>query len=493
MIKRSSFIIFLFLLLTQVVYAYFNFNANCVKAYKNILSLKFDLARMQINAEKKKNPTNAIPYLLDNYLDYFTVIVSGTIADFEHLKENKSARLNRMEKEDSGSPYYLFAQAEINMQNALVRSRYNEYFTSAFEISRAYKQLEENSKRFPDFLPNQKNLGMIHSVLGSVPEGMKRALSAFGIKVNAAKGVRMLEDLMVKLPQSAYSHYYEETAFYYASIQTDIIHDKFSYDKIIENTNAVDPESLLRTYIRAYAGIRLGHTKDAITELVKRPTGVEYAPYPDLEYLAGIAKIHSLDFSASSHFIAFLKSYRGINFVKDAYLNLAWLELLKGNIKGYQSFTDQLKTKGYSYHDKDKQALNEANDPMPNLSLLKTRLLFDGAYYDKSLIQIIEMKVSDFGFLRDKIEYLYRLARIYDETSKDDLALKYYQAALDLGKNERYYFASTAALKIAGIYEKRKDIPKAKLYYNTAINMKGHDYESSVENRAKQSLKRIEK
>ena len=142
MIKRSSFIIFLFLLLTQVVYADFNFNANCVKAYKNILSLKFDLARMQINAEKKKNPTNAIPYLLDNYLDYFTVIVSGTIADFEHLKENKSARLNRMEKEDSGSPYYLFAQAEINMQNALVRSRYNEYFTSAFQIIRSYKQLE---------------------------------------------------------------------------------------------------------------------------------------------------------------------------------------------------------------------------------------------------------------------------------------------------------------------------------------------------------------
>lgn len=492
MIKRSSFIVFIFILFTQVVYADFNFNTNCVKAYKNILSLKLDLARVQINAEKKKNPSNAIPYLLDNYLDYFTFFVSGTAADFEQLKANKSFRLNRIEKEDQGSPYYLYAQAEINMQNALVRSRFNEYFTSAIEISRAYKQLEENSKRFPDFLPNQKNLGMIHAVLGSVPEGLKKALSVFGIRVNTEKGIRMFENLIVKLPHSTYSYYYEESVFYLAQIRSDILHDSSSYNKIIEDTDAIDPQSLLKIYIRSYAGVKLGHPREAIEELDKKPSGSMYPSYPDLEYLVGMAKIHSLDQSASTHFIAFLNSYKGINYVKDAYLNLAWLELLKGNIKGYQSFTDQLRRKGYSYHDKDKQAINEANDPIPNMSLLKIRLLFDGAYYDKALAQIVELKASDFVLLRDKIEYPYRMARIYDETSKDNLALKYYKAALDLGKNERYYFASTAALKMAGIYEKRKEFQKAKLYYNIAINMKGHDYESSVENRAKQGLKRIE-
>lgn len=492
MIKRSSFIVFIFIFITQVVYADFDFNTNCINAYKNILSLKLNLAQLQINAEKRKNPDNAIPYLLDNYLDYFTFFVNGTEADFEKLKANKSFRLSRIEKEDPRSPYYLYAQAEINMQNALVRSRFNEYLTSAIEISRAFKQLEENSKRFPGFLPNQKNLGMIHSVLGSVPEGLKKALSVFGIRVNAAKGMHMLESLILTLPQSAYSHYYDETAFYLANIRTDIIHDSFSYDKIIEDTNLIEPESLLRTYIRAYVGVKMGHPREAIEELAKKPSGVLYPLYPDLDYLAGMAKIHSLDYSASSHFISFLKNYRGINFIKDAYLNLAWLELLKGNVRGYQSFTEQLKRKGYSYHDKDMQAIHEANDPMPNPGLLKARLLFDGAYYDKALAQIVEIKVSTLVILRDKIEYYYRTGRIYDEISKDNLALKYYQSAIDMGINERYYFASTAALKMAGIYEKRKDFQKAKTYFNIAINMRRHDYESSVENRAKQGLKRIE-
>ena len=493
MIKRSSIFVFILTFLAQIVYADFDFNTNCVNAYNNILSLKLNLARTQINAEKKRNPENAIPYLLDNYLDYFTFFVSGTEADFEQLKANKSFRLSRIEKESPESPYYLYAQAEINMQNALVRSRFNEYLASAIEIGRAFKQLEENSKRFPDFLPNQKNLGMIHAVLGSVPEGLKRALSAFGIRVNAAKGIRMFEDLIVKLPKSAYSHYYEESVFYLAHIRSDILHDPATYNKILENTSVFDSESLLRTYIRAYAGVKMGHTREAIAELDKRPSGTVYPPYPDLDYLEGLAKIHTLDLSASTNFIAFLKNYRGVNFIKDAYLNLAWLELLKGNNRGYQSFINQLKRQGYSYHDRDKQAINEANDPMPNLSLLKIRLLFDGAYYDKALAQITDLKLSDFLILRDKIEYLYRMGRIYDELSKDNLALKYYQAALDLGKNERYYFASTAALKMGGIYEKRRDIQKAKLYFNTAIDMKGHDYESSVENRAKQGLKRIEK
>ena len=93
--------------------------------------------------------------------------------------------------------------------------------------------------------------------------------------------------------------------------------------------------------------------------------------------------------------------------------------------------------------------------------------------------------------LRDKIEYCYRLGRIYDEISKDEFALKFYQSAIDLGKNERYYFASNAALRMAFIYEKKKDLSKAKLFYNTALSMRGHDYENSIENKAKEGLRRI--
>jgi len=41
------------------------------------------------------------------------------------------------------------------------------------------------------------------------------------------------------------------------------------------------------------------------------------------------------------------------------------------------------------------------------------------------------------------------------------------------------------------IYERKKDYVRAKAFYNTAINMKNHDYENSIENKAKEGLKRI--
>lgn len=491
MVVLRLFLILLLILCSFGARANFDFNSNCIKAYRSILSLKLNAARVLISNEKKRNPDNSIPYLLDNYVDYFTLLTTESKADFERLKNNKASRLSRMEKDDKSSPYYLFAQAEINLQWALTRGRFQEYFTSAIEINRAFNLLQENSKKFPSFLPNQKNLGMINAILGSVPDGMKRAMSTFGIRGNTANGLRILENLVLKLPQSSYSHFYDEAVFYLAYIQTDILNNASSYNKIIANTQEIDPESLLRTYIRSYAGMKMAHNQDAVNVLAKKPSGPEYQPYPYLDYLMGIAKVHFLDNGASGYLHSYLKNYRGINFVKDTYLNLAWLELLKGNVNGYHSYIGQLKTRGYALHEKDKQALIEANDPIPDISLLKARLLFDGGYYERALRQIDDKKMDDFKILRDKIEYCYRLGRIYDEISKDEFALKFYQFAIDLGRDERYYFASNAALRMAAVYEKKKDLVRARQFYNTALNMRGHDYENSIENKAKEGLKRV--
>jgi hypothetical protein len=139
-------------------YANFDFNANCVRAYENMMSLKLSTARILISAEKRKNPSNAIPYLLDNYADYFSLMTTENKSDFERFKDNKNQRLSRIERDDKRSPYYLYSLAEINFQLALSRSRAKEYFTAAIEINRAYNLLQENVRKFPEFIPNQKIL-----------------------------------------------------------------------------------------------------------------------------------------------------------------------------------------------------------------------------------------------------------------------------------------------------------------------------------------------
>ncbi|HYK75537.1 MAG TPA: tetratricopeptide repeat protein [Daejeonella sp.] len=484
-------LIFVFLIICQSASAHFDFNANCIKAYEHILALRLNTAKTLLSNEKKNNPQNAIPYLLDNYVDFFTLLTTENKEDFERLKANKSSRLKRIEQDDKTSPYYLFSQAEINLQWALSRSRFDEYFTAGIEINKAHNLLQENSRKFPGFLPNRKGLGTIDALLGAMPEGLRRTMSVFGIKGNVQQGQRTLESLVKALPDSEYAFFYDESVFYLAYVQIDIMGDKGSYSKIMNYTRPIDSSSLLRTYIRAYVAMKTAHNAEAIATLGNRPEGKEYQPYPFLDYLLGMAELNALNKNAAVHFQTYLNNYHGINFIKDTYLKLAWIELLKGNSGGYQQYVAKVRSEGYTYDEKDKQALYEANSPAPDLDLLKARLAFDGGYYEKALEQLQDKKVTDFKILRDKIEYNYRLGRIYDLSNRDDLALKYYQLAVNLGRNEQYYYAANAALFSGNIYEQKRDLPQAKLFYNTALGMKNHQYQNSIDSKAKAGLRRI--
>ncbi len=62
-----------------------------------------------------------------------------------------------------------------------------------------------------------------------------------------------------------------------------------------------------------------------------------------------------------------------------------------------------------------------------------------------------------------------------------------------LGKNETWYFAANSALMLGQLYENEKDFNKAAYYYNLCIDMKNHEYENSIEQKAQAGLNRTGK
>src|SRR5687768_17366814 len=91
----------------------FDMNAQCQQAYREIMKLRFETGRNLLAAEKKQNPSNRIPFLLENYIDFLTIYISEDKAFFEKAEPRKEARLNSLRKGDKSSPYYLYSQAEI--------------------------------------------------------------------------------------------------------------------------------------------------------------------------------------------------------------------------------------------------------------------------------------------------------------------------------------------------------------------------------------------
>ncbi|MNQ90377.1 Tetratricopeptide repeat protein [compost metagenome] len=378
------------------------------------------------------------------------------------------------------------------MQWALIRGRYGEYFTAAREIKRANGLLQDNVKKFPGFHLNAKGLGVINAFLGNLPDGMlKSTLATFGIRGNLQTGMNMLDNLAENLPKSTYEPFYEEVIFYYVFVLNDIAHSRDAYQKTIKYTARISDRSLLKAYLQASVCAKNGHNAEAIQILLNRPSGNYYEPFPYLDLLLGTAMLNKLDQSAVVYFNKFLQHNKGVNYIKDANLHLAWAALLKGDTGAYSAFTAKVKSGGYTYQEKDKQALNEANSPAPDVSLLKARLLFDGGYYSKGLEVLSARNEGDYAPGRSKAEYYYRLGRINDELGKDEAALSNYQLAISSGKQLKYYFAANSALQMGKIYEKQKNYSKAKVSFNTAIQMKNHEYESSIETQAKAGLSRI--
>jgi hypothetical protein len=491
---KKNFLFLLFIVSPIFAFANFDFNANCLKAYQNIFELKLGLAKQIIAAEKKIHPNNSIVPLLENYADYFYLITNPNKAEFDRLEGFKNTRIDQIADDDKASPYYLYAQAEINLQWALIRGRNGSYYVAAREINKANSLLQQNAKKFPNFHLNLKGLGLINAVLGSLPDGiLKSTLATFGVTGNTQNGLAMLEKLADNLPKSNYAPFYEEVVFYYAYVLSDVVHSPSAYAKTMKYTARISDTSLLKIYLEAYVCARNNHTDEAIKILDNRPIASSYQSFPYLDYLMGIAKLNKLDFTATSYFNKFLASNKGMLYIKDAYLHLGWISLLKGNDTTFRTYLTKVRNNGYASNEKDKQALNEANSPAPHSNLLKARLLYDGGYLTKSLSFLSNVQADDFKTAKDKAEYYYRFGRVNDDLANDATALTSYQQSINLGKDLKYYYAAKSAMLMGKIYEKLKNSTKAKQSYNLAIAMKDHEFENSIENDAKQGLRRLGK
>jgi tetratricopeptide (TPR) repeat protein len=491
-----SLLLIVFTLPLWAQYTY-DFNENCRNAYQSIISLKFENGKKLITQEKAINPQNNIPYLLENYIYFLTVFISEEEETFELLDNQKDVIIDRLKDGDKSSPYYRWSLAQVYLQWAVVRTKFKEYITATLEINKAYRQLERNKEEFPTFLPNNINLGLLHTMIGTIPDNYNWAKKMVGIEGTIDEGVsEILEVLNASFEDEKFEHFRAECVFYLSFIQMNLMSNKektFDYLKLIEN-DETSMQNLMAIYAIARIYMNNGMNDKAIEILLNRPQGNEYFSFYYLDYLTGIAKLCRLDEDASKYLYKYVINFKGKNYIKDTYQKIAWHNYVHGNTEQYYTSLEKVLKYGNSIVDADKQAEREAENAIPpNFHLLRGRLLFDGGYYEEA-IREMTVNTSD-NFLkdtRDTLEYTYRIGRVYHEWGKTDEAIKNYKETIRLGSESEYYYAANAALKLGNIYEDKKDYNNARHYYEAAQNMENEEYANSINQKAKAGLNRIE-
>lgn len=471
---------------------YFDFSITAKDAYQKTVSLRFVEARAALEAMQRNEPDNLIAVYLENYLDFLTVFVNDDKAEYQRLAKNMEPRLDKIARGPTDSPWFLYTQAEIRLQWAITRSRYNDFLASMSDIKQAYSLLEENHRKFPDFAANKKSLGVMHALIGNVPEEYRWAVKALGgMEGSTEQGMRELEEALAYAKKNDFV-FEDETVAAYSFLQLYLNNRGDVAWNTLKNSKLNPKSNPLAAYTKATVAMRTGQNDEAIRLLQESPTGAQYAPFHYRNYMLGLAKLRRLDGDANKALEAFVNNSKGENGIKEAYQKLAWYHLANDNESGYRTYMNYVKLKGAANSEGDKAALREANSgEIPDQRLLRARLLFDGGYHQRGY-DLLKNNVSDYAVDRKKsLEYTYRLGRITHKLGKIQDAIRLYTQTVDNGAKDPWYFACNAALQLGLLYEEKKDTPKAQAAFNRCLGMKPEEYAASLHAQAKAGLGRV--
>ncbi len=471
---------------------YFDVSYLARDAYQKSLSLRFDEARITLEQMKRAEPDNLMAIFFENYVDFLTIFIDDDEAAYNKKVKIMDARIVKMSRGDHSSPYYLYTQAEIRLQSAILRGRFGNYLTGLSDVKQAYALLEENQRRFPTFIANQKSLGVMHALIGNIPDDYKWAVKAVGgMKGSVDQGIRELEDVLNTAKTTDFV-FEEETLVAYCFLQIYLNNQSEKAWNTLKNSKLSPKNNPLAAYAMANMALKTGRTDEALTILQQSPTGTVYHPLHYKNFLIGLGKLYRLDTDANKYLEAFVNNFKGKNAVKEAYQKLSWYHLVNGNEYGYRTNMDYVKSKGSDQSDPDKAALREAKSgEMPDPTLLKARLLFDGGYY-KRAYDLLKDKSSQYSTQRkNKLEYTYRLGRIAHKMGRSTEGVQYYTQTIDNGTQEPWYFACNAALQMGILYEEKKDYKNAKLAYQKCLKINPEEYGSSLHTKAKAGLSRL--
>ncbi|HEX6915838.1 MAG TPA: tetratricopeptide repeat protein [Chitinophagaceae bacterium] len=483
-------LIVLFPLLSRAGKVY-EFNALCQQAYQEITKLKLNNAQVLLNKAAQQNPDNLVPVALANYIDFYTLFFNEDPAQYKVFQQQVSRRIALLKQGPESSPFYNFYLGMIYLQKAGVAMRFGEKWSAGWDFKRGYGYVKQNKKSFPTFTPNDLLYGPMQAIVGTIPSGYKWIAGLFGMKGSIKNGMRLIGGFMDS-PDPWARLFFNEAAFLNCYLMFYIANDKDAVFELIRSRKLDVVNNHLFTYMAANLGIHNKMSAYAEEVLNNRNKSPEYLATNAWDYQMSMVKMNQLQLDDAVYYLEkFLREFRGKSFVKDACQKLSWSYYLKGNLKSAEAARKRLLASGSTETEPDKKAQKDARSgTWPNLLLLRARLLSDGGYHQQAL-QVLNGKTkNDFQKTADQLELVYRLGRIHDDLKQYNEAIYYYQQAIDIGYNRSEYFAARAALQAGQIYESLGKKSTAIAYYEKCLDMEDHEYEDSIEQRAKAGIQR---
>ncbi len=490
---RKCFVLALILVLTIQSFGQYQYNwtPRTQKIYESITSLRIPEARALILQDKKANSANLIYPLLESFADFYQLFLNENRAEYNRTYPAFEQRIKLLEAGPKQSPYHLYSIALGHLHKSLIAIRFNKNFEAALDFRKAFLLFKENKKAYPNFTPNDVYLGLMTTVIGTIPKGYQWMANVLGMTGKIADGNALVLKY-INSKDAFSSQCRNEALFVYPYLIMNFEGNKKKAFDFIEKTAYDYTNNHLHAYMATNLYLNNQQSQKALQIASDINPSNAYLELPFWELEKGYAYLNELKLDAAKtalhHFIA---SFKGQFYVKDAYEKLSWIAYIQGDQAKANAYRNNVLSQGNDITDADKQALQNAKKgTWPHPVLLRARLLSDGGYQNQALAILAGKTSKDFDKDADKTEFAYRLGRIYDLAGQPDQAIHFYKSAIEKGSNQPEYFAARAALQIGLIYEQRGNPTFAISYFNTCLEMKNHAFKNSLDQKAKTGIQR---
>ena len=474
---------------------HFRFDSSLLVIQRENINLQLDLAKEKLRQKKALVAQNsAIEYLLhfNAYLKLFVTEDKRYNQDYISAKNNALSHFNQL---SDTSPFKKFAQSEIYFYAATLLARQGEFYNAALEIRKAWNLIEENTRLFPNFLPNNKTRGILKIYLSTVPDHYDWIIRILGFDGDLNHGLRLLQTLSNHQSDTTYlSAIAQEASYLYAYSLLQAGKNPVKSWSVMLKCTQDYRENLLSNYFRGSMALKLNKNKIALKTLSNRPSNNSYESFHLMSYYLGVSKLYSLDTTALVELKLFTTNFKGENYLKSSYEKLSWICVIMGDESEANRYRKKIDYVGKSINNEDKRASRYAKKVSPHPIILKSRLLYDGGYYDEAYKLLNRYKVRQLKSLNQKTEFCYRKGRVLEKLGLMDRALIMYEACSLYAVNSEEYYGAYACLYLGDYHAKEGNNDLAIKFYSRAITYsKNQEYVDSINIRAKAGLKQLAK
>ncbi|NOT37559.1 MAG: hypothetical protein HOP11_09310 [Saprospiraceae bacterium] len=478
----------LLLQLQEVSASICRFNQDIQKIYSQIIQLRLKEAKEILR--KEQNKENNLAYvLMEDYVDFFQLFIYEDETDFKNIFPNKSKRLEKIRSEKIEEQWSLFLQSEILLHWSLIHLKRDENWKAYKCFNEAYEKLSLCKRKFPEFKYTNKSLGILHTLIGTIPEEFEWASSLLGFTGSLTEGKNELNSF-IEFSKSENDLFKNEAIAAYSFVISYLDNKKQDGLEYWNKNSKISKNNVLNYFISTKLLMRSGKMKEA-AELVQNVTEAEKLKLPYLYYVSGLIKLQNLDAECEKEFLQYLRLFKGNSFVKDSYQKLAWMSLIKGSESSYKQYMEKCKRNSKAITDEDRQAESEAkNSTIPDPVLLKARLLFDGTHYNRAY-SLLFKKIEQYYKGERKLEFCYRMGRICQNLSKKIEAISFFDDAISTEPKGNSFMSCYSQYYKAQIKEEYGEKAEACLIYSKLLKQNPDHYSRSLHQKSKAGLIRL--